>query len=135
NALSYYVRKGFKVAFSDGCELVQGIIPGKNKPKYKSSQALRPKKLKIIIVINYEWADNQLYPIFYNLSRRNVNKRSITACKNVCVGDFQGRNLTLNDSLVICDPKIKETKALYIMFMVPIQNLPHRGSQCNIMMI
>ncbi|CAG8654351.1 13094_t:CDS:1 [Cetraspora pellucida] len=83
-----------KVAFSDGCELTQGIIPvnlvERVSGDIKKGQLLRlthynciikdslesQETRKIIIVINYEMANSGLYQIFSNLSRVKTTKRT-----------------------------------------------------------
>ncbi|KAF0545624.1 replication factor-a protein [Gigaspora margarita] len=120
----------------------------------KISDLFEYEKDEIIDIIGLVIEVSNFQEITIKSTRRNVNKRSITmidqsqyqvtlalwssnaekfdksllnhviACKNVRVGDFQGRNLTLlNDSLVIRDPKIKETKALLDWYNINGSNL------------
>ncbi|RIB13295.1 hypothetical protein C2G38_1906428, partial [Gigaspora rosea] len=109
----------------------------------KISDLFEYEKDEIIDVIGLVTNVSDIQEIVIKSTQRNANKRNITiidqskyqvtltlwgsnaekfdnsllkhviACKNVRVGDFQGRNLTLlNDSQAIRDPKIKETKSL-----------------------
>ncbi|CAG8580360.1 5116_t:CDS:1 [Cetraspora pellucida] len=104
-----------KVAFNDGCELTQGIIPvnlvERVSGDIKKGQLLRlthynciiknslesQETLKIIIVINYEMANSGLYQIFSNLSRVKTTKRTSPHNKSLQHSITSGPSYTIGE--------------------------------------